>query len=169
MLTVVRQGIVLTPCGLACNHPALISKDYRNDQEAVDPKSASQDDEDEGDDLAALLGGLTIARKPCQICQKSLTTDNTWKDDVCVDCKEVFSAARKAAADKDYGLPPHSSKTRMILKLLKDIDARGEREKTIIFSQFTSMLDLIEPFLRKEGIKFVRCKCHLWLPAVCCR
>ena len=57
----------------------------------------------------------------------------------------------------------------MILKLLKDIDARGEREKTIIFSQFTSMLDLIEPFLRKEGIKFVRCKCYLWLPAVCCR
>ena len=146
---------------LACNHPALISKDYRNDQEAVDPKSASQDDEDEGDDLAALLGGLTIARKPCQICQKSLTTDNTWKDDVCVDCKEVFSAARKAAADKDYGLPPHSSKTRMILKLLKDIDARGESEKTIIFSQFTSMLDIVEPFLKAEGIRYVRCRFSL--------
>ncbi|KAF9062816.1 chromatin remodeling complex subunit, partial [Rhodocollybia butyracea] len=29
-------------------------------------------------------------------------------------------------------------------------------EKTIIFSQFTSMLDLLHSFLQNEGIKFVR-------------
>ncbi len=150
----------------ACNHPALISKDYKNDQEAVEPKSASQNDneeEEDGDDLAGLLAGLAIARKPCQICQKPLIPDNTWRDDVCVECEDVYKAARKAAADPDYGLPPHSSKTRMIVKLLKDIEGRGEGEKTIIFSQFTSMLDLIEPFLRREGLKFVRCGCSFRL------
>ena len=37
----------------ACNHPALISKDYKNDEEAVEPKSSSQTtgdgDDDEGE------------------------------------------------------------------------------------------------------------------------
>ncbi|KAI0693693.1 SNF2 family N-terminal domain-containing protein [Cerioporus squamosus] len=144
----------------ACNHPGLISKDYRKDQEAVEPKSASQQsndgDDDESDDLAGLLAGLAIARKPCQVCQKPLTADNTWKDDVCVDCEDVYQKARKAAADPFSDLPPHSSKTRMIIKILKEIEERGEGEKTIIFSQFTSMLDVIEPFLRKEGFKYVR-------------
>ena len=38
------------------------------------------------------------------------------------------------------------------------IDERSEGvEKTIIFSQFTTMLDLIEPFLDAQGIKHVRC------------
>lgn len=47
----------------------------------------------------------------------------------------------------------------MILKLLTDIEERsGGEEKTIIFSQFTSMLDLIEPFLKDQGIKYVRCE-----------
>ena len=47
----------------------------------------------------------------------------------------------------------------MILKLLNEIDERsGNEEKTIIFSQFTSMLDLIEPFLNEKGVKYVRCE-----------
>jgi len=54
---------------------------------------------------------------------------------------------------------PSSAKIRMILNLLRDIDERSDsQEKTIIFSQFTSMLDLIEPFLREKGIKYVRCE-----------
>ena len=44
------------------------------------------------------------------------------------------------------------------MKLLKEIEDRGEGEKTIIFSQFTSMLDIIEPFLKAQGIRYVRCK-----------
>jgi hypothetical protein len=53
-----------------------------------------------------------------------------------------------------------SAKIRMILKLLKDVEVRsGGEEKTIVFSQFTSMLDLIEGFLKEDGIRFVRCEC----------
>lgn len=45
------------------------------------------------------------------------------------------------------------------MELLAEIGERsGSVEKTIIFSQFTSMLDLIEPFLRAEEIQYVRCK-----------
>ena len=51
-----------------------------------------------------------------------------------------------------------------MLELLKEVNARkdddGELagEKTIVFSQFTSMLDLIQPFLKDAGIAFVRCE-----------
>ncbi|KAM5539722.1 hypothetical protein V8D89_006535 [Ganoderma adspersum] len=136
-----------------CNHPALISKDYKGDREAVEPKGASQNEE--GDDLADMLAGLGLGRT-CLVCQRPLTEDNVWKDDVCLDCEDVYRKAKKAAADPNSDLPPHSSKTRMIVKLLRDTEERGDGEKTIIFSQFTSMLDLIEPFLKSEGIKFVR-------------
>jgi len=54
---------------------------------------------------------------------------------------------------------PSSAKIRMVLKLLSDIDDRSNsEEKTIIFSQFTTMLDLLGPFLSEMGIKYVRCK-----------
>lgn len=39
-------------------------------------------------------------------------------------------------------------------------DAGGDKippEKTIIFSQFTTMLDMVEPFLLHAGISYTRC------------
>ncbi|KAI0364994.1 hypothetical protein BV20DRAFT_955118 [Pilatotrama ljubarskyi] len=141
----------------ACNHPGLISEDYKKDAQALEPKSASQNEnEDEGDELAGLLGGMSISTKSCQVCQSPLTSANTWKDDVCVDCEDIYKAAKRKLADPTSDLPPHSSKTRMIMEILRKIEERGEGEKTIIFSQFTTMLDLIEPFLRHARIKSVR-------------
>jgi SNF2 family DNA or RNA helicase len=55
-------------------------------------------------------------------------------------------------------LPPTSAKVRKIIELLKKIKAAGEDEKTIIFSQFTSFLDLLQLFLVEEGIRHVRCE-----------
>lgn len=46
-----------------------------------------------------------------------------------------------------------SSKIREIVKILHN---EAHEHKFIIFSQFTSMLDLVEPYLRKEGFRFVR-------------
>ncbi len=53
----------------------------------------------------------------------------------------------------------------MILKILDEIKTRSDGvEKTIIFSQFTSMLDLIEPFLKDERIRYVRCTPIICVP-----
>ncbi|ROW08507.1 hypothetical protein VMCG_03061 [Cytospora schulzeri] len=46
-----------------------------------------------------------------------------------------------------------SSKIREIIKILHE---EATQHKFIVFSQFTSMLDLVEPYLRKEGFEFVR-------------
>lgn len=46
-----------------------------------------------------------------------------------------------------------------MIELLETINEQSNGEdKTIIFSQFTSMMDLMEPFLKDAGIKFVRCE-----------
>lgn len=47
----------------------------------------------------------------------------------------------------------NSAKIREVVKILHK---EADEHKFIVFSQFTSMLDLIEPYLSKEGFKFVR-------------
>lgn len=49
--------------------------------------------------------------------------------------------------------PPTSTKIR---KLLRILHAESPSHKIIVFSQFTSMLDIIEPFLKTASIKYVR-------------
>ncbi|KAF8804390.1 hypothetical protein BYT27DRAFT_7143491 [Phlegmacium glaucopus] len=141
----------------ACNHPILVAKDYKNDLDAVDPKAVAkgQDDKDaDGDDLAAAFGQMGVTRK-CQMCTTEINSDNAGADEWSTHCRSCVPLAKEAQrAERDR---PSSAKIRMILQLLKEIDERSENEeKTIIFSQFTSMLDLIEPFLNEKGVKYVR-------------
>lgn len=53
-----------------------------------------------------------------------------------------------------------STKIDVTMKILREIKARPGNEKTIIFSQFTSMLGLLHFFLQNEDIKFVQCQSH---------
>jgi len=84
----------------------------------------------------------------------SRNSSNSQVENHCDDCSVFAVKARQQSVGR-----PDSAKIRKILELLKQIDERSENaDKTIIFSQFTSMLDLIEPFLRDKGIRFVRCE-----------
>ncbi len=76
----------------------------------------------------------------------------------------------EVAESDEASFLPSSTKIKKILELLDNIYARtkdkfdeeGRKlppQKTIIFSQFTSMLDLVEPFLNSAGIRYCRCKC----------
>lgn len=52
-----------------------------------------------------------------------------------------------------------SAKIRKIVELVTAIEERsGGTEKIIIFSQFTSMLGLIQEVLDERGLKFVQCE-----------
>lgn len=138
----------------ACNHPSLVSKDYRADREAADPKPTKDDDEDV-DGLDELFGQMGVSNgKKCQLCQTALPVG---KDSVHCDACASLAVTSGPKSAEDSKLPPDSAKIRKLLEILKEIDERsGGQEKTIIFSQFTSMLDLIEPFLDAEGVKYVR-------------
>lgn len=52
-----------------------------------------------------------------------------------------------------------STKLKKTLELLAGFHKEAKGDKTIVFSQFTSFLDLLEPALHAEGIEYVRCKC----------
>ncbi|KAL4076720.1 SNF2 family N-terminal domain-containing protein [Scleroderma yunnanense] len=137
----------------ACNHPSLVSKDYRIDGDAAESRPAN-DDDDDAEDLAALFGQMGVSNgKKCQLCQTLLSPGDDSNH--CSDCISLAATSRRNPKYAD--LPPDSAKVRKILEILKEIDKRSDGvEKTIIFSQFTSMLSLIEPFLDAEGIKHVR-------------
>lgn len=56
--------------------------------------------------------------------------------------------------DDEYSSLVISTKIKHLLVILEE--ELKENNKTIVFSQFTSMLDLIEPFLYRENIAFAR-------------
>ena len=56
---------------------------------------------------------------------------------------------------KENGSCKESAKIRTLMKLL-DKCLESPDKRIIVFSQWTSMLDLVEPFLTRQGIKFVR-------------
>ena len=65
---------------------------------------------------------------------------------VCCDPRLVkLSASKKAAAE--------SAKLEMLMEMLRELQT--ESRKVLVFSQFTSMLDLIAEELNKEGIRYV--------------
>lgn len=70
----------------------------------------------------------------------------------CDDCYLLMQYARQQGLHR---LETRTGKVKQMLKILKDAMDRGE--KTIVYSQWTKMLDVVEPVLREEGISYVRC------------
>jgi SNF2 family DNA or RNA helicase len=78
LLLRLRQGEIVTAGGfgsdanvqIACNHPELVTKDFKQDSEAVNPKSVKKGASDQGgdaDDLIAAFDQLGVNRK-CNFC-----------------------------------------------------------------------------------------------------
>lgn len=51
-----------------------------------------------------------------------------------------------------------STKIRKMLELLRAIENQHDPGKTIIFSEFVKMLDIVAGVLKEEGMRFVRCE-----------
>jgi len=78
----------------------------------------------------------------------------------CDDCKSLNAeTSRFGHSSSNVGWKPSSAKIRKIVTLLQEIDCHsGKTEKSIIFSQFTGMLDIIGKAFQAEEIKFTRCR-----------
>ncbi|KAK7059749.1 DNA repair protein RAD5 [Favolaschia claudopus] len=137
----------------ACDHPCLVLDGYADDMEDVNPgtKLNMALDADSGSDVEA-----DISEPRCHVCKSRLTRRNradskSWPDH-CIDC-----AAFKVQAENLHSSKRASAKIRTLLKLLQNIAKEsGGREKTVIFSQFTAMLDILESFLVAIGVRFAR-------------
>ncbi len=263
----------------ACNHPALMKATMNKDRDALttgefrgsQATKLNKTEEENVDELADMLGGLTVKAKLCDICQAKLTEDEVDAGALrCQDCemdltvqevieghkskqkkksKHKISKQRKVILDSDDDLIVPKSKQRhqdlgkagdtddenadgggewlasndsetdseseqqnrtrkmkkgvininnsdaeeedkddsdedessdsadnsnlsfspilsrkggslrpstKIVYLLDILEKETPSHKVIVFSQFTTMLDLIEPFLKRAGYKFTR-------------
>ncbi|KAF2274709.1 uncharacterized protein EI97DRAFT_97215 [Westerdykella ornata] len=90
----------------ACNHPNLTKSNVKDDKDALTTGSKSsslsgtqtprKSKDTDADDLADLLGGLSVATKRCDICQKMLTKDTTSTDGIrCLECENDLNLSQK--------------------------------------------------------------------------
>lgn len=120
--------------------------EIEDDEEDVKARVYGDDDEDEGGSQAEEGTDTSDDDGPIRSkrARKPARFINDTKEDEANDYSE----------DDEYSNLVISTKIKHLLGILKE--ELKENNKTIVFSQFTSMLDLIEPFLYREGIAFAR-------------
>jgi SWI/SNF-related matrix-associated actin-dependent regulator of chromatin subfamily A3 len=88
----------------------------------------------------------------CPMCRAELESLAT---STVLPAKEIAASIQEEAQDKESLESNTSSKVAALLQILK-ASAKDPSNKTIIFSQWTSFLDLLEPHLSANGITFTR-------------
>lgn len=132
-----------------------------------------EDDDDDDDGLAAMLSGLSVAVKRCDQCNVELPKNATAATPngqdgpgdlmaavnpalanrrLCAACTALASNHSQDLFASSFG----STKIRKMLSILSNIRSTDRTEKTIVFSQFTSFLNLVEPHLRRHSFNYVR-------------
>jgi SNF2 family DNA or RNA helicase len=122
----------------ACNHPNLTKTNVKDDKDALTtgskqstqnglqtPRKATR--EDDADDLADLLGGLSVASKRCDICQLALTRSNADAGAVrCVECEnDLHASAKKSKKHKKK----HRHHMHKADKVVKSVEADSDEEE----------------------------------------
>ena len=124
----------------ACNHPNLTKTNVKDDKDALTtgskpgtqnglqtPRKAAKDD---ADDLADLLGGLSVATKRCDICQNALTRDNADAGAVrCIECENDLDASTKKSKKHKKKHRKHKHKHEKVKKLVLVSDDEEAEEK----------------------------------------
>ena len=118
----------------ACNHPKLVGGSIMKDHEALatsqandtqtsrKPKPASGN---AGDDLADLMGGLTVASKQCDVCQIELNKDDAANGAIhCPECEQDLSVQMKAEKSAK-----HKKHSRSSMKKAKNENAANRRAR----------------------------------------
>ncbi|KAI9339258.1 SNF2 family N-terminal domain-containing protein [Pilaira anomala] len=124
----------------ACDHPQLILKTIDNDKDILDIVSDTNSNDNNWQNI-------------CDLCGSPKKDFGEQNKPYCFDCMQVLESN---AIDKERSLFQTSTKIRKVLEILNQTRESNPGEKTIIFSQFTSMLDLIEGPLKRDGFKVCR-------------
>jgi SNF2 family DNA or RNA helicase len=90
----------------ACNHPNLTKSNVKDDKDALTTGSRPmtqtgtqtprKGQDTDADDLADLLGGLSVVTKRCDVCQMALNKDNAAAGSIrCDECENDLNASQK--------------------------------------------------------------------------
>ncbi|KAJ3297138.1 hypothetical protein HK104_000794 [Borealophlyctis nickersoniae] len=145
----------------ACLHPHLVG-----DTGAAEDQLPEMDED--VDEMTALFESMGVAKEQaCTVCLEKIS-DAKPDQTVCSDCQAKFvktEATVKGAKKrgKNSALIEElrrkwvpSAKTEKMMEILADIRQKDPDGKTIIFCQFTTMLDIMEIPLERAGYKFCR-------------
>nr|ATG70976.1 DNA/RNA helicase protein [Callitropsis funebris] len=80
----------------------------------------------------------------CPMCRKELTET------------DLFCSPKASQDDVKLNKSAKSSKVKALISFLKESRSNDPTKKSVIFSQFRKMLDLLQEPLEREGFKFVR-------------
>ncbi|KAI5297989.1 hypothetical protein KEM56_004393, partial [Ascosphaera pollenicola] len=78
----------------ACNHPDLVNGDLAKDKEGLFGNVSSQKSDASVDDVADLMGGLSMGPKVCDICQKPLDHKEATQGQRCAACVKTLGGSR---------------------------------------------------------------------------
>jgi SNF2 family DNA or RNA helicase len=146
--------VILLRLRQACNHPHLIEMAMNKDKDAMSlgssaPQSGSQTpgrnskaENDDMDDLAALMGGVSVQTTNCDVCQIELSNAETKDGEVrCTECNDDLKALKakekntkrskkKSKSTKKEAKPEHSRPARSMRnrRVLADSDDEDEGE-----------------------------------------
>ena len=109
----------------ACNHPQLVGSNVKKDKDALTtgsskstsgnqtPRKNKNAADDEADDLADLLGGLTVETKQCDVCQIDLSKAQVDQGMVrCEDCEADLSSLQHDTQPKKAKKTKEAKKVR---------------------------------------------------------
>ncbi|KAJ8117670.1 hypothetical protein ONZ43_g4158 [Nemania bipapillata] len=146
--------------------------DDGEDTKSEDLKRAIEGPDSDDDDLESISALHTrLSQKPSQTSEQededSETGSESDDDASSVSDGGISESELQDDSDADesgllynkqhrHQQTPHVLASAKIRQLTSILHKEVQEHKFIVFSQFTSMLDLIEPFLRKEGLKYVR-------------
>jgi SNF2 family DNA or RNA helicase len=134
----------------------------KQDRELVTIKDSKKDitgkldDDVDVDDLAAAFGSIGLRSQPCLVCQEPFKPSQAG-DKQCRECMTILNHSRRDGSPDDNG-PEASTKIIKLIELLKQMKKEDPDRKALVFSQFTSMFDILQPFLKRAGIKYVVCE-----------
>lgn len=116
-----------------------------SDEEDDDTEAGDNDGDDDGEDADS--ESESESESDSGISESELISDT--------DSDSESSVVYSRSGRRMEKTPPvlASAKIRQLITILHE---EVHEHKFIVFSQFTSMLDLVEPFFRKEGIKYTR-------------
>lgn len=112
---------------------------------------ASENSNSEDESEIKVLG----SRKPKVICLDSADDDGNKDNNASESTTDQEEDEEVSSSDSERSLASIATSAK-IQHLLKILHRECSSHKFIVFSQFTSMLDLIEPFLKRDNLVFTR-------------
>ncbi|KAK4636326.1 hypothetical protein CLAFUW4_00395 [Fulvia fulva] len=121
----------------ACNHPRLVEMSMSKDKDAMTtgmagaqtPRKPSGNDMD---DLAALMGGISVQTKHCDVCQVKLSPVEARDGAVrCSECEDDLAAVKKKQKEKKHKTKATKSKAQAVKAEVK-LEQRRARNRRII-------------------------------------